>query len=117
MRRSVVLFIALALAGCSKQDDAARLDKALVSWSATLQLVAGARLGNAVRVGYAVKTVDAAIEDLSTKAASSLPQSITARAERVIAIASALRRDFEYDDRPAIARAQRELAAATAESK
>ena len=94
MRRSAVLFIALALAGCSKQDDAERLDKAIVSWSATLQLVAGARLGNTVRVGFAVKTADAAIEDLSAQMNSpSLPKSIALRAERVIEIAATLRRD------------------------
>lgn len=118
MRRSAVLFLALALAGCSKKDDAERLDKSIVSWSATLHLVAGARLGNTVRVGFAVKTADAAIEDLSAQMNSpSLPKSIALRAERVIAVAATLRRDFEDDDRPAIARAQHELTKATAESK
>ncbi|MDP9359925.1 MAG: hypothetical protein M3P29_00585 [Acidobacteriota bacterium] len=120
MRRSIVFFLALALAlaACAKQDDAEKLAKAIVSWSSTLQLVADARLGNDVRVGYAVKTVDAAIEDLSSQAAApSLPKSLTSRAERLIGIGGNLRRALESDDRAGIARARRELAAEPAGSK
>jgi hypothetical protein len=110
MRQSVFLLVALTLAACAKQDDAEKLEKAITSWSATLQLVADARLRNEVGAGFAAKTIDAAIEDLTKQtAAPSLPKERTADAERVIGAAGALRRAIDSDDRAGIARARRDL--------
>jgi hypothetical protein len=104
MRRYLVFFL-LALA-CNKQDGAEKLQKSIVSWKATLQIVADARLKNEVRDGFALKTIEAAVEDLEGQSAkvSSKP------AEYLIAVAAALRQAIERDDRAAIAKARGELA-------
>jgi hypothetical protein len=113
MRRSVFLVLTLILAACAKQDDADKLEKAITSWSATLQLVADARLKNEVGAGFATKTTDAAIEELSKEAAApSLPKELTAKAEKVIGAAGALRRATESGDAAGFARARRDLEAA-----
>ncbi|MEA2238506.1 MAG: hypothetical protein QOC81_3230 [Thermoanaerobaculia bacterium] len=118
MRQFVLLFLALTLAACAKQDDGEKLEKSVTSWRATLQFVAGARLGNEVGAGFARKTIDAAIEDLTTQtAAPSLPKELTARAEKVIGAAGELRRAIESDDRAGIARARGELAEEPAKSQ
>ena len=100
-----LVFLLLALA-CNQQDDAEKLQKSIVSWRATLQLVADARLKNEVREGFALKTIEAAVEDLEGQSAkvSSKP------AERLIAVAADLRQAIERDDSVAIAKARGELA-------
>jgi hypothetical protein len=111
MHRHLVVILAVALAACGKQDDAEKLTKSVDSWRATLQLVADARLRNEVRGRFALNTIEAAVEELSSKAAKpGLPRSITVRAETVIGAAANLRRAVERDDRAAIARARSELA-------
>jgi hypothetical protein len=118
MRQSVFLFLALTLAACAQQDDAENLEKAVTSWSATLRFVADARLKNEVGAGFATKTIDAAIEELSTQtAAPSLPKELTARAERVIGAAGALRRAIESGDGAGVARARHDLSEEPAKSK
>jgi hypothetical protein len=113
MHRHLVVILALALAACGKQDDAETLTKSAHSWSATLQLVADARLRNEVRATFALKTIEAAIDDLASEAAKpGLPRSATPRAETVIRAAANLRRAVESDDRAGIARARSELAGA-----
>ena len=105
MRRVVVLTILLALA-CNKQDDAEKLRKSITSWSATLQLVADARLKNEVRKGFALKTIEEAVDDLEGQTAKTTND----RAARLIGIAANLRQAVEADDRAAIAKARGELA-------
>jgi len=111
MRRHLALILVIALAACGKQDDAEKLKKSVDSWSATLQLVADARLRNEVRSGFALKTIEAAVEELSSGTAKpGLPRSITVRAEKVIGTAADLRQAVESDDRAGIAKARSELA-------
>jgi hypothetical protein len=105
MRRLCVLLSLLALA-CAKQDDSEKLRKSVVSWKATLQMVAEARLRNEVRDGFALKTIDEAVEDVEGQSAkvSSKP------AEHLIASAARLRQAIERHDTAAIANARGELA-------
>jgi hypothetical protein len=113
MRRQLIIVLALSLAACGGHDDEEKLKKAIDSWSATLQLVADARLRNDVPRGFAIKTIEAAIEDLSAQAAKpAIPRALSVRAERIIGISASLRENMERDDRTAIANARRNLAAA-----
>jgi hypothetical protein len=105
MRRLSVVLILLALA-CSKQDDSEKLQKSITSWKATLQLVADARLKNEVREGFAIKTVDEAVEDLEGQSAKTTSKS----AEQLIGVVAKLRQAIEADDRGAITEARGELA-------
>ena len=111
MRRHLVVILAVALAACGKQDDAETLKKSADSWSATLQLVADARLRDDVRAGFARKTIEAAVEALSSEAAKpGLPRSTVVYAEKVIGIAAKLQTAVESDDRAGIAKSRHELA-------
>jgi hypothetical protein len=111
MRRHLVVILVIALSACGKQDDAEKLKKSVDSWSATLQLVADARLRDEVRSGFALKTTEAAIEEQSGEAAKpGLPRSLTIRAEKVIGVAASLRQSIESDDRAGIANARLDLA-------
>lgn len=111
MRRHLVIIFAITLAACGKQDDSEKLKKAIDSWSATLQFVADARLRDEVGSGFAGKTIEGAVEELSGLTAKpGLPRSITVRAEKVIGIAANLETAVESDDRAAIAKSRRELA-------
>jgi hypothetical protein len=105
MRRLCAVAILLALA-CNKQDDSEKLQKSITSWKATLQIVADARLKNEVREGFAIKTIDEAVEDLEGQSAKTTSKS----AEQLIGVAAKLRQAIEADDRAAIARARGELA-------
>jgi hypothetical protein len=102
MRSLVALTILLALA-CNKQDDAEKLQKSIASWKATLEIVADARLKNDVRKGFAIKTIDEAVDDLEAKTTSK-------SAEELIGIAAKLRQAIERDDKSAIAKVRGELA-------
>jgi hypothetical protein len=104
MRRTWVVAILLALA-CSKQNDAEKLEKSVVSWKATLQIIADARLKNEVRDGFALKTIDEAVDDLEGQSSKTTSK----RAEQLIGIAAKLRQAIEADDRAAIAKARSEL--------
>jgi len=104
MRRLCAVAILLALA-CNKQDDSEKLRKSIDSWSATLQLVADARLKNDVRKGFALKTIEAAVDDLEGQTAKKTDD----RATRLIGVAAKLRQAVEADDRAAIAKARGEL--------
>jgi hypothetical protein len=104
MRSVWVISIALVLA-CSKQNDADKLEKSIVSWKATLQIVADARLKNEVRDGFALKTIDEAVDDLESQSSKTTNR----RAEQLIGIAAKLRQAIEADDRVAIANARGEL--------
>jgi hypothetical protein len=118
MRPLIVLLLALSFAGCSKQDSPDKVAKSIDSWRATLQFVADARLAGKVGTGFATKTTEAAIEELTKQsAAPSLPRALTVRAEKVIGAAGALRRAVESDDAAGIIRARRALAAEPAEFK
>ena len=99
---AVVVLLTLA---CGKQSDAEKLEKSIVSWKATLQIVASARLKNEVRKGFTLKTTEEAVDDLERQSAkvSSKP------AEHLIAIAAKLREAVERDDARAIAAARDEL--------
>jgi hypothetical protein len=109
--RHLVIILAIALAACGKRDDGEKLKKSVDSWSATLQLVADARLRNDVRSGFALKTIEAAVEELSSETVKPrLPRPITVRAEKVIGIAANLHTAVESDDQTAIAKSRRELA-------
>ena len=111
MRRHLVVLLVIALAACGKQDAAETLKKSADSWSATLQLVADARLHGDVRSGFALKTIEAAVEELSSETAKpGLPRSMTVRAERIIGIAANLKTAMESDDRAGIAKSRHELA-------
>jgi hypothetical protein len=112
MRGSILFVLALALSACAKNDDADTLRKSMLSWSATLRMVTDAWLRGEVPAGYARNTIEAAIEDLSGPASKlSLPRPLTLQAERIVGIAAQLERDVESNDRTAIDRARRELAA------
>jgi hypothetical protein len=118
MRQSIILLLALTIAACAKQDQGEKLAKDITSWSATLQLVADARLRHEAGAGFATKSVDAAIEELTTEAAApSLPDDVTARAKRVIGAAGELRQAIASDDRAGMLRARNALAAGAVESK
>jgi hypothetical protein len=104
MRRVCVVVILLNLA-CGKQSDAEKLQKSVVSWKATLQIVAGARLRNEVRDGFALKTIEEAVEDLDSQSAKTSSK----RAEHLIGLAAKLRDAIERDDTPAIAAVRDEL--------
>ena len=104
MRNFAVAILLLALA-CSKQDDAEKLRKSVDSWSATLQLVADARLKNEVRKGFALKTIEEAVDDLEGQTAKTTND----RAARLIGVAAKLRQAIKADDRVAIANARGEL--------
>jgi DNA-binding transcriptional MerR regulator len=104
MRRLSVVLILLALA-CNKQDDAEKLEKSITSWKATLQLIADARLKNEVREGFAIKTIEEAVEDLESQSSKTASKS----AEHLIGVAAKLRQAIEADDRAAIAKARGEL--------
>src|SRR3954447_636696 len=105
MRRLCAVLILLSLA-CSKQNDDDKLRKSVDSWTATLQLVADARLNNEVRDGFVLNTIDEAVDDLEGQSAKTTNK----RAEHLIGIAAKLRQAVERDDRAAIAQARGELA-------
>jgi hypothetical protein len=108
--RRLLFFLAILIAACGKQDDSEKLQKSVVSWSATLQLVADARLRNEVSAGYARATIEEAIDDLSGETAKpSIPRSLTIRAERVIALGADLQEAIDNDNQAAIARAKHQL--------
>jgi hypothetical protein len=86
----------LLAVACSKQDDAEKLQRSVTSWKATLQIVADARLKNEVRNGFALKTIDEAVDDLEGQTAKTTSKS----AEQPI----------ERDDKSAIAEVRGELA-------
>jgi len=96
--------VVLTLA-CSKESDAEKLQKSVISWKATLQIVADASLKKEVHKGFAIKTIEAAVDDLESESAkvSSKP------AEHLIGAAAKLRQAIERDDRGAIAEARDEL--------
>jgi hypothetical protein len=111
MRRHLVFFLAVFSAACTKQDDGEALRKATVSWTATLQLVADARLARAVPARFVSHTIDEAVEDLSGQSAKpSVPGPVAQRAKRVIGLAEMLRGAVDHDHRAAIARLRTELA-------
>ncbi|MEA2342815.1 MAG: hypothetical protein QOF63_984 [Thermoanaerobaculia bacterium] len=105
MRSLVAVTILLALA-CNKQDDAEKLQKSIASWKATLEIVADARLKNEVRNGFALKTIDEAVEDLEGQSSKTTNR----HAEELIGIAAKLRQAIERDDKSAIANVRGELA-------
>jgi hypothetical protein len=118
MRQSIILLLALTIAACAKQDESEKLARDVTSWSATLQLVADARLRHAAGAGFATKSIDAAIEELTTEAAApSLPDGVTARAKRVIGAAGELRQAIANDDNAGMLRARQALAAEAAQSQ
>ena len=104
MRRSLFALILLALA-CSKQDDDEKLQKSIVSWNATLQIVADARLRNEVSDGFALKTIDEAVDDLEGQSSKTTNK----QAEQLIGIAVKLHQAIERDDKSAIANVRGEL--------
>jgi hypothetical protein len=104
MRRFCIMAILLTLA-CSKQNNDEKLEKSVVSWKATLQIVADARLKNEVRDGFALKTIDEAVDDLEGQSSKTTNK----RAEQLIGTAAKLRQAIEADDRAAIAKARGEL--------
>ena len=105
MRNFAVVMVVLALA-CSKESDGEKLQKSVVSWKATLQIVADASLKNEVRKGFALKTIEAAVEDLESQSA----QVPSKPAEQLIGAAAKLRQALERDDRLAVTKARDELA-------
>jgi len=105
MRRICAVLILLTLA-CSKQDDDEKLQKSIVSWKATLQIVAEAKLKNEVRKGFALKTIEEAVDDLEGKTAKTTNE----RAARLIGLAGELRQAIEGDDPGRIANVKDELA-------
>src|SRR4051812_13583672 len=104
MRRLCAVAILLTLA-CGKQTDEEKLQKSIVSWQATLQIVADSKLKNEIRDGFALKTIEEAVDDLKTQSAkvSSKP------AEHLIGTAARLRQAIERGDQAAIAEARDEL--------
>lgn len=104
VRRSLFVLILLALA-CAKQDDAKKLQKSVLSWKATLQIVADARQKNEVRDGFALKTIDEAVDDLEGQSSKTTNKS----AEQLIGIAARLRQAIESDDKAAISKLRGEL--------
>lgn len=104
MRHLCIVLILLALA-CSKQDDAEKLQKSVVSWKATLQIVADARLKDEVRDGFALKTIDETVDDLEGQSSKTTNKS----AEQLIGIAAKLRQAIERDDKATISKLRGEL--------
>jgi hypothetical protein len=104
VRRPLVALVLLALA-CNKQDDDEKLQKSIVSWKATLQIVADARLKDEVREGFALKTIDEAVEDLEAQSSKTTSKS----AEELIGLAAKLRQAVERDDKNTIAKLRGEL--------
>src|SRR5947209_19351690 len=100
MRRKCAVLAVLLTLACQKQDDTEKLQKSIVSWKATLQIVAGARLKNDVRDGFALKTIEEAADDLEGQTAKTTNE----RAARLIGLAGELRQAIQRDDRAAIAR-------------
>ncbi|MGA8810595.1 MAG: hypothetical protein WB973_22205 [Thermoanaerobaculia bacterium] len=105
MRRLVVVMLLMALA-CSKEDDSENLRKSITSWKATLLIVADARVKNEVRAGFAIKTIDEAVDDLEGQSSKTTSK----RAEQLIGIAGTLRQAIERDDKSAIVEIRGELA-------
>src|SRR2546430_6180295 len=105
MRRICAVITPLPLA-CNKQDDNENPRKSIVSWTATLQIVAEAKLKNDVRDGFALKTIEEAVDDLEGKTAKTTNE----RAARLIGLAGKLRQAIERHDRAAIANVRDELA-------
>ena len=103
MRKFAVAILLLAVA-CNKQDDAEKLQKSVASWSATLQLVADARLQHKVRKGFALKTIEEAVDDLEGQTAKKTDD----RATRLIGVAGKLRQAVEADDEAAMSKARGE---------
>ena len=97
--------ILLTLA-CSKQSAAEKLQKSIVSWKETLKIVADAKLKNDVRKGFALKTIEEAVDDLEGQTAKTTNDD----AAHLIGTAAKLREAIERDDRRAIAEARDELA-------
>jgi hypothetical protein len=104
MRRLCAAAILLTLA-CSKQSDAEKLQKSVTSWKATLQIVADAKLRNEVRKGFALKTIEEAVDDLEGQTAKTTNE----HAARFIGVVAKLRQAIERDDPKAIAAAKDEL--------
>jgi hypothetical protein len=104
VRRAAALL--LLVFACAKQDDSQKLEKSVVSWTATLRIVADARLKNEVRDGFALKTIDEAVDDLEGQSSKTTSK----RAEQLIGLAAKLRQAIERDDRAAIAQVRGELA-------
>lgn len=118
MRRFLVLLLALSLVGCGKQNAAEALAKSTDSWSATLQLLAEARLSKKVGAGFAAKTAEAAVEDLTRQIDDpSLPRDQITRASRVIGAAGDMRRAIAADDAAGLAHARGVLASMGAKSE
>jgi hypothetical protein len=105
MRSLVAVTILLTLA-CNKQDDAEKLQKSITSWKATLQMVADARLKDEVREGFAIKTIDEAVDDLEGQTAKTTSKSV----DELIGNAAKLRQAIERNDKSAIANVRGELA-------
>jgi hypothetical protein len=105
MRRFCVIATLLVLA-CGKQNDDEKLQKSVVSWKASLQLVAAARLKNEIRKGFALKTIDEAVDDLERQSVKPTSK----RAEQLIGLAAQLRQAVEHDDTAVLSRLERELA-------
>jgi hypothetical protein len=105
MRWLCAAAILLTLA-CSKQSDAEKLQKSTDSWKATLRIVADAKLKNEVRKGFALKTIEEAVDDLEGQTAKTTNDD----AARLIGAAAKLREAVERDARRAIADARDQLA-------
>jgi len=106
MRSLVAVTILLTLA-CNKQDDAEKLQKSITSWKATLQIIADARLKDEVREGFAIKTIDEAVDDLEGQTAKT---TTSKSADELIGNAAKLRQAIERNDKSAIAKVRGELA-------
>jgi hypothetical protein len=105
VRRLCAAAAVLLTLACNKQSDAQKLQKSIDSWKATLQIVADAKLKNDVRKGFALKTIEAAVDDLEGQTAKTTNDG----AARLIGVATKLREAIERDDRGAIAEARDEL--------
>jgi negative regulator of sigma E activity len=105
MRRTLVALVVLALA-CGKQNDDEKLQKSIASWKATLQIVAEAKLKNDVRDGFALKTIEEAVDDLEGQTGKTTNED----AARLIGLAGELRQAIQRDDPTRIAKVRDELA-------
>jgi hypothetical protein len=104
MRRYLPLIL-IALA-CAKPNDGEKLRKSIVSWKATLRIVADARLKDNVRDGFALKTIDEAVDDLEGQSSNPADKG----AAQLIGQAATLRQAIERHDKAAMANAAGELA-------
>jgi hypothetical protein len=104
--RSLFLALLLLTLACNKESDDEKLRKSIVSWNATLQIVADARLKNEIRDGFALKTIDEAVDDLDSQSSKTTNK----RAEQLIGVAAKLRDAIQRGDRGAIAQVSHELA-------